>query len=224
MRWGSRFFCAAIISLLFIAEASAESFVGKASVIDGDTIEIHGQRIRLHGIDAPESKQNCVAGGTKYRCGQKAALALAERIGSRTVVCRSNETDRYGRAIAKCFKGQEDLNGWLASQGLAVAYRRYSHDYVGNEAEAKAASLGLWAGEFVLPWEWRRGKRLDGKASATPAGACSIKGNINSKGERIYHVPGGRWYERTKINEANGERYFCSEREAVAAGWRRSSQ
>lgn len=204
--------------------AVAENITGVPTVIDGDTIDIHGQRIRLHGIDAPESKQICVSGGAKYRCGQKAALALSDRIGRGSVTCEARDTDRYGRVIAVCFKDQEDLNGWLVSQGLAVAYRRYSQDYVGQENNAKAVSVGLWSGEFVMPWDWRRGKRLISEQVSTNPGDCVIKGNISNKGARIYHVPGGRWYDRTKIDEAKGERFFCSEADATAAGWRRSSQ
>ena len=214
-----------LVALLsFPSQASATDLVGQATVIDGDTIEIHGQRIRLHGIDAPESKQICISGGEKYRCGQRAALALSNRIGRGTVTCQAKDTDRYGRVVAVCFKGQENLNGWLVSQGLAVAYRRYSHAYVGQESAAKAASNGLWSGDFTMPWHWRRGQRLDFEQTSTPPGDCVVKGNISSKGARIYHVPGGRWYDRTKIDEAKGERFFCSEADATAAGWRRSSQ
>ena len=126
--------------------------------------------------------------------------------------------------MAVCFKGQEDLNGWLVSEGLAVAYLRYSHDYVSHETQAKSMSAGLWAGEFVMPWDWRRGKRLASEQAPVSPSGCLVKGNISSKGSRIYHVPGGRWYDRTQIDEAKGERLFCSEDEAIAAGWRRSSQ
>ena len=207
-----------------VTAAVAENITGAPTVIDGDTIDIHGQRIRLHGIDAPESKQVCVSGGEKYRCGQRAALALSDRIGRGSVTCEARDTDRYGRVIAVCFKGQEDLNGWLVSEGLAVAYRRYSQDYVTHEARAQSISVGLWTGEFIMPWDWRRGKRLTFERVSAIPGDCVIKGNISSKGARIYHVPGGRWYDWTKIDEAKDERFFCSESEATAAGWRRSSQ
>lgn len=203
---------------------AANALTGIPTVIDGDTIDIHGQRIRLHGIDAPESKQICVSGGTKYRCGQKAALALSDRIGRGSVTCEAKDTDRYGRLVAVCFKGQEDLNGWLVSEGLAVAYRRYSQDYVSREVQARSMLAGLWSGEFIMPWDWRRGKRLAYEQVSANPGDCVIKGNINSKGARIYHVPGGRWYDQTKIDEAKGERLFCSEGEAKAFGWSPSYQ
>lgn len=208
----------------FMPAQAADTLTGIPTVIDGDTIDIHGQRIRLHGIDAPESKQLCVSGGNKYRCGQKSAMALSDRIGRGSVTCKAKDTDRYGRVIAVCFKSQEDLNGWLVSEGLAVAYRRYSQDYVTHEARARSMPAGLWAGEFIMPWDWRRGQRLASEQVSAIPGDCVIKGNISSKGARIYHVPGGRWYDRTKIDEAKGERFFCSEADATAAGWRRSSQ
>ena len=140
----------------FAAPAHAD-LIGIASVIDADTIEIHGQRIRLHGIDAPESRQPCLdAGGRTWRCGQRAALALQDLIGRRTVTCDDRDVDRYGRIVGRCLVGEVDINKWLVAQGLALAYRRYSLDYVAAEDEARAAGRGMWAGTFDPPWDWRR--------------------------------------------------------------------
>jgi len=94
---------------------------------------------------------------------------------------------------------------------------------VDDEQRARAAGVGIWSGPFVMPWDWRRGERL-AATTAGPADRCLIKGNISHRGERLYHVPGGRYYERTQIDEGKGERWFCSEAEAHAAGWRRSAQ
>ena len=133
---------------------------GIATVIDGDTLEVHGRRIRLHGIDAPESGQTCTtAAGRTWRCGRRAALALAVHIGRTPVSCTPRGSDRYGRMIAVCRLGGEDLNGWMVAQGLALAYRRYSRDYVADEARARAARRGIWQGTFIAPRDWRRGKR-----------------------------------------------------------------
>lgn len=136
------------------------SIAGRTSVIDGDTLDIHGVRIRLHGIDAPESSQSCLADGTKWRCGQQAALALADKIGSSTVSCEERDVDRYGRVVAVCHTRGEDLNAWLVASGWALAYRRYSTDYVDEEEAAEAGRRGIWRGSFVAPWDWRRGGRL----------------------------------------------------------------
>lgn len=211
-----------VVFLLLALPAHAETITGRASVIDGDTLEIHNTRIRLHGIDAPESGQPCTRDGKQWRCGQQAALALADKISTLPVACEGKDVDRYKRIVAVCRASGEDLNGWMVSQGWALAYRQYSTYYVPNEREAKRAKAGIWAGEFVPPWDWRRGKRL--AATKKPdATSCRIKGNISRNGH-IYHVPGGRYYDRTRMDTSKGERWFCSEAEARAAGWRRSKR
>jgi endonuclease YncB( thermonuclease family) len=149
-----------LIALLGLPALAAEPLMGTASVIDGDTIEIHGQRIRLHGIDAPESRQECTrSDGTTWRCGQQAALALSDRIGRSTVDCDPRDRDRYGRIIAICFKDTEDLNRWMVANGWAVAYRKYSLDYVADEELAHADKVGIWSGTFDMPWDWRSQKQ-----------------------------------------------------------------
>lgn len=142
-------------------EASvSKDIVGVASVIDGDTINIHGQRIRLHGIDAPESAQLCRSTeGKEYRCGQHAALALSDKIGKKTVTCRQKDVDRYQRIVATCSIKDIDLNGWMVSQGHALAYQQYSKDYVELENQAKVGKVGIWQGEFDAPWDWRKAKK-----------------------------------------------------------------
>lgn len=145
---------------LFALPALAQPIKGQATVIDGDTIEIARTRIRLHGIDAPESGQRCQDGrGQDYRCGQRAAFALADWIGRTNVSCEQRDTDRYGRVVAVCHARGTDINQWMVRHGWAVAYRQYSQDYVPDELAARRARAGLWAGAFVPPSEWRRGKR-----------------------------------------------------------------
>lgn len=105
--------------------ALAEPVIGRASVVDGDTLDIRGQRFRLQGVDTPESAQLCQdAKGKNYRCGQRASLALADKIGAGNVVCDPIETDKYGRTVAVCRLGSLDLNGWLVEQGHGIAYRK----------------------------------------------------------------------------------------------------
>jgi endonuclease YncB( thermonuclease family) len=138
---------------------------GRASVVDGDTIEIHGRRIRLAGIDAPESRQRCDRDGRSWACGKAAAFALADRIGSATVICEAGSHDRYGRLIAVCTASGEELNRWMVMQGWAVAYRRYSQAYAGAETDARANRRGIWAARFDMPWTWRKNARQSSPAS-----------------------------------------------------------
>ncbi|MBX3549075.1 MAG: DUF4236 domain-containing protein [Xanthobacteraceae bacterium] len=213
-------------------QSSLTEIVGRARVVDGDSIIINGLQIRLEGIDAPEAEQVCTgAKGERWSCGITAAQRLAGLVKGEVVTCKKIGTDRYARVLAICsLKGGTELNAWLVREGLAVAFLRYSMRYVAVEREAKAARRGLWAGSFDLPWDWRAGNRqpiaappglLQQPAPATrPRTECTIKGNINSRGEKIYHVPGSKWYNRTQINERNGERWFCSVDDAEAAGWR----
>ncbi len=146
--------------LLLPLSISAETITGVVSVTDGDTLEIRGTRIRLHGIDAPESSQRCTRpSGQEWRCGQQAALALSDRIGRSGVSCVERDIDRYGRTIAVCSQDGVDLNSWMVQEGWAVAYRQYSRDYVREEADARRAGRNIWSGSFVMPSDWRRGVR-----------------------------------------------------------------
>jgi len=150
-------------------EAESTAIQGVASVIDGDTMEIHGSRIRLHGIDAAESSQVCMErNGTAWRCGQAAALALADKIGRTSVLCEKLSMDRYGRVVARCFSNREDLNKWMVGEGLAVAYRQYSSEYVDDEVRAHEAGKGMWRTKFDMPWDWRKGSRKSEAPIETP--------------------------------------------------------
>lgn len=218
--------CTILALLLLSSHALAEGpIIGRASVIDGDTIEIQGERIRLNGIDAPESNQLCQdLDGAPWPCGQKASLALDGWLSeSRPTRCEFVERDRYGRFVGECFRADgEDVQRWLVRNGWALDWPRYSNGtYAAAQADAKSAGAGLWRGSFTAPWDWRQGDRLEwAPASLAATGDCDIKGNINRKGERIYHSPGQQHYDRTVIDESSGERWFCSPEEAEAAGWR----
>ena len=146
-----------VVLLFFSATTSWADLTGPARVIDGDTIEIAGERIRLHGIDAPEIKQTCWTNkGKDWRCGQEATLALATIVGDHSITCKGDERDKYGRLIATCFVGKIRINATMVARGWALAYRQYSNEYVPEEDDARIHKRGLWRGMFMPPWEWRR--------------------------------------------------------------------
>ena len=150
----------AVLALASAPTLAGETISGVPVVLDGDTLKFpaKGERVRLEGVDAPESGQNCLdRAGQRYRCGQAARAALAGVIGRKPVRCEGGRRDRYGRLLAVCFDSAgTDLNGWLVFQGWALAYRRYSIKYIPQERSAKAARRGVWSGRFVKPWKWRR--------------------------------------------------------------------
>lgn len=187
-------------------------------MLDGDTLEMDGIIYRLNGIDAPEHGQRC----GNWDCGSAATRELAELVANATVSCEPIETDAYGRIIATCRADGRDLSAEMIDKGLAWAFVRYSDAYAPEELVSREKAEGVFAGAHMPPWEFRarRWKRAEAAEQDAPPG-CPIKGNISRNGgDRIYHMPWSPWYERTYINTAKGERWFCDEAEAIAAGWR----
>jgi endonuclease YncB( thermonuclease family) len=202
-----------------------ERISGRAEITDGDSFEIGATSIRLYGIDAPEGRQSCTRDGRDWACGNEAARKLRSLTGDRTVTCTQRDVDAYGRIVAVCRSGSTDLAAEMARSGFATAYRRYSNDYVDEEGEARAARRGIWAGDFESPEAYRREgtppqTRDRPPTDAPPRDGCYVKGNINGDDERIYHAPGSSSYADTRVDESKGERWFCTEAEARAAGWR----
>ncbi len=159
---------ATIVAVLLLASVpafAAETISGRASVVDGDTIDIGGTRIRLNGIDAPESWQKCQrADGTEYRCGAAAAFALDDFLAaSRPTRCTPVDVDRYHRVVANCFRADgKSVNAWLVRTGNAVDWVRYSHGaFEAEQDAARSAKIGFWGGRFELPCKARaaRAKR-----------------------------------------------------------------
>ena len=236
------FFTEALAALIVLSSTCvfAGDLAGVPRIVDGDTLVINNTKVRLEGIDAPETDQLCLdAEGKKWDCGISARNLLDKRIGGRSVNCADKGQDRYGRTLAICYVGAVDVNAWMVREGLALAYIQYSNAYIREEAESRAARRGMWAGAFIAPWQWRHRDQktvvrgalsvpisaqtqllAPVSAEGAPSPECAIKGNVNRKGERIYHLPGSHSY--ASVNMANpAKRWFCSEEEAEAAGWRR---
>jgi endonuclease YncB( thermonuclease family) len=171
----------AVLAALILAPASAaaaDNLAGQASIIDGDTLEIHGTRIRLWGIDAPESSQLCRGEDSlQYRCGAKAANDLDAFISRRSLNCIPISLDQYGRTVATCSIGDVDLGEWLVRNGLAIDWPQYSRGrYDAVQREAEHAERGMWAGSYVEPWLYRVCIRRGGKP-----GDCSDDANAHPR-------------------------------------------
>ena len=146
-----------IILLNLNLKVIASEVYGLPVVIDGDTIKILNNKIRLHGIDAPERNQKCIKNKKIYNCGVVATEALIKKINKNAVKCLTQKNkDRYNRFIGICFVKQENLNKWMVRNGYAIAYRRYSKDYILDEKFAEINKFGLWSGTFLKPEKWRK--------------------------------------------------------------------
>jgi len=132
---------------------------GKAKVLDGDTITIGSTQIQLYGIDAPETSQRCQAEGSRYSCGKESAKALRQMIGRKTVRCERKDDPNRRVVFAVCKAGKTRINAKMVQGGWALADQAKTQEYVNEELVAKIAKIGVWRGEFVPPWDWRKGKR-----------------------------------------------------------------
>jgi micrococcal nuclease len=193
-------------------------------VTDGDSIVVEeggvAFRVRYIGIDAPEME-----GGLLAEEARAANRALVE--GETIVMIRDlSEADRYGRLLRYVFAGGIFVNRELVRNGLARAGYfppdvACAAEFQAAEEEAHQAKLGIWGLLGSPTYATNAGPGCAGGCITPPPG-CRIKGNISASGEKIYHVPGQKYYDQTVIEPEKGERWFCSEAEAVAAGWRRS--
>jgi endonuclease YncB( thermonuclease family) len=221
-----------VVLLLIGACAQAQTLNGRVThVYDGDTVSLRAKgtehRVRLLGIDSPEFDQ-------PY--GTAARQHLERLVLDKEVRLETRKKDRYGRLLGKLWVQPAecpgcgrtlDVNLAMLTVGLAWWYRYYREDqskedqgrYEFAEYEAKSKRAGLWQDpDPTPPWDWPRGSR---RADTAPDSGCLIKGNVSSNG-RIYHMPGQKHYAQTRISTARGERWFCTEAEARAAGWRRA--
>ena len=151
--------CLAVL-LVWSSAVEAATLTGQALIFDADTVILSGERIRLKGIDSPETTQRCLdAEQQDYPCGQVSTHALIDKIGISPLTCVGDTRDRYGRLLATCYLDDLEVNAWLVQYGYALAYRKYSTRYVAEEEEAKTLKRGFWSGTFTPPWEWRKEKR-----------------------------------------------------------------
>lgn len=219
-----------LLALVVLASgATSPSLYGSARAGDGDSLIIGMERIRLHGIDAPELDQACTRDGRSWACGEEATEQL-RRLLRGDIRCHSQGTDQHGRTLARCYQGSIDINRSMVESGYALAYRKYSTEFVAVEEQAKAAKRGIWAGTFEVPSVYRQEDRPAARPGATRRsasgvsahksernGGCAIKGNHSRRGEWIYHLPGMPYYAQTRP-----EATFCTEAQAQAAGYRRA--
>jgi endonuclease YncB( thermonuclease family) len=149
-------FLTARLAAIFAFTWRPHALTGPAKVIDGDTIVVADELVRLHGIDAPELDQTFWWRGRYLSCGTMALAALEALTAGVSLRCEIVERDRHGRLVAKCYSPNGiDIGRRLVSAGWALAYRHYSTDYVDAEDEARKARRGMWRGKFMKPWEWR---------------------------------------------------------------------
>jgi len=208
------------------AVGTQSTTVKVARVIDGDTIEIEGgQKVRLIGIDTPETVDPRVA----VACfGKEASDETKNLLESKSVSLEKDisETDKYGRLLRYAFLDKLFVNDYLVRQGFAQVSTyppdvKYQDQFLAAQKEARDNNRGLWSscqGENVVISQ----PSQSSVSSQPPDPNCLIKGNISSSGEKIYHMPGQQYYNKTQIDESKGERWFCTEDEAINAGWRKS--
>ena len=216
-----------LLLVTFALPAHAQAVSGPAHAVDGDTLVLNDRQVRLAAIDAPELDQSCQRDGQAWACGEEAKRQLDSMIAGQTVYCQGEEVDQYGRLLGTCSANRMNLNASMVEYGWATAYRAYSDDYLAQEHRARSAKAGIWASQFALPEHHRVAareatrpaiaQRLTRRPSNTASHGCAIKGNRSRRGDWIYHLPGMQYYDQTRP-----EALFCSEAEAIAAGYRRS--
>ena len=194
---------------------------GRAAALSGDTLRVAGTTLILSGIEAPVDGQTCGADGAhRWRCDAAAKSALAKLLRAGPVTCALGSEDA-GRKTGTCHQGDKDIAAELVRNGDVFAETGFFSSYGSLESEAQEEKVGIWRGEAARPSEYRAQKWEEAKRAA-PEG-CPIKGNV-TRGRRVYVLPWAQGYERVKITSRRGERWFCSEDEALAAGWKPSGQ
>lgn len=241
---GKRVLAAALLSItVFLPSAFAATSASEqgrvTAVVDGDTFKVKlgtkTETVRIIGIDTPETKDP----RKPVQCyGKEASKKLTTLLRGKTVTLEKNpgdEKDKYGRLLRYVSLKGKDIGAGMIEGGYAFSYKIFPHPrleaYNGLEQKARDSNKGLW--DNVCQYSTSNSSTSSAKsqskatassvASSVPAtSSCVIKGNISSTKEKIYHIPGCGSYEKTVIDASAGERWFCSEAEAVAAGWRKA--
>jgi endonuclease YncB( thermonuclease family) len=195
----------------------ADETAGTVSIIDGDTLQIGDRIVHIAGIDAPELGQRCMIEDKDWRCGLEAAQALRKLAAFGTVSCTAEK--EAPTVTGACQIDGKDLGEVMVGQGYAVALPNAVPSYQSTQDAARDAKLGLWRGAFIQPGDWRQGARLEGETTDTIF--CVVKGAINEKDQRIFYIPSDETYKDVAIDPEKGERMFCSDDEAILAGWSR---
>jgi hypothetical protein len=197
--------------------APAATIEGQATIVDGDTVKVNGIPVRLKGVDAPEM-------GDRY--GAEATRGMQAIVGS-WLRCELTGEKTHNREVGHCVNGKgEDIGEAIIVQGFALACPRYSDRYV--EFEQRDTIARLPRATYCL--QGTRKVAVAPPAALLPPGPprsrgrCVIKGNNNREGVRIYHMPAQMAYQLTQIDPRKGERWFCSEADAIAAGWRKAQR
>lgn len=239
-----------VFAVLFLAvttgcaTADVSQFSGFPKVIDGDTVQFADVKLQMEGIDAPQTDQLCFdRAGKRWKCGVTAREYLKQQAGNKSWKCDVVRKNMYGRLLARCRAGDEDIARQMVQAGWALASTTESAAYLENEEVARATEAGLWAGAFVTPLDWRQhnpNAKILGHATAQtqasaplltsafgtspPSADCAIKGNVNWSGKCIFHTPAGRWYKRITMEARYGDRWFCTPTEAIASGCRETKR
>jgi endonuclease YncB( thermonuclease family) len=184
----------------------------------GDTVRIGGTTVRLAGIEAPERDQRCTwPGNRRWPCGEAAVEALSRNVRGVSIRCEIRGNDNTGRRLGTCYAHGKDIAATLVREGHVFSSGGLFASYGSLESEARANKAGIWRGEAERPSDYRA-KIWEAAKRAAPDG-CPIKGQVSASG-KFYVAPWSPEYPRIRVRTARGERWFCSEQEAQAAGWK----
>jgi len=224
--------CSLFVCLLIALPvwSAQPEFTGVPRIIDGDTLVVAGQRIRLGGIDAPELRETCVDGaGRDWPCGIWAKKTADAILSGQTLHCVDLGFRSYDRTVGRCYLKGKDISISLIEAGVARPCLRHAreqgqeHRYMQAKQRAVSARAGVYAGPTnpVAGFCEVRNTPVRRPAfAASQLQTCIIKGNVSTNG-RIYHLPGQRYYEQVTMRGGEA-RWFCTEAQAQKAGWRRA--